>query len=95
MFRKYTLKKTVSVVVATIAFSSAMYAQEAVNMSTTELKDEASNLANARKYLEARPYIVELIKRIENTDDKALRALLEQFYYFEAYGYLQEYGLFC
>ncbi|MBO5254854.1 MAG: tetratricopeptide repeat protein [Opitutales bacterium] len=91
MFRKYTLKKTVSVIVATIAFSSAMYAQEAVNMSTTELKDEASNLANARKYLEARPYIVELIKRIENTDDKALRALLEQFYYFEAYGYLQEY----
>ena len=60
-------------------------------MSTTELKDEASNLANARRYLEARPYIVELIKRIEVSEDKALRAMLQQFYFFEAYGYLQEY----
>jgi len=90
-FRKNILIKTVSVILATVAFSSFGYAQEAVNMSTTELKDEASNLANARRYLEARPYVVELIKRIENTDDKSLRALLEQFYYFEAYGYLQEY----
>ena len=71
--------------------ASASLAQEAVNMSTTELKEEASNLANARKYLEARPYIEELIKRIESSDDKALRELLQQFYFFEAYGYLQEY----
>ncbi len=82
----------IAVVFALVAVcSNSVSAQEAINMSTTELKDEASNLANARRYLEARPYIVELIKRIESTDDKALRDLLQQFYFFEAYGYLQEY----
>ncbi len=85
------LNKVVVALVLTAVCSGSVFAQEAINMSTTELKDEASNLANARRYLEARPYIVELIKRIENTEDKALRALLQQFYFFEAYGYLQEY----
>ena len=84
------LKKTAAALLVFAAVSGA-YAQEAVNMSTTELKNEASNLANARKYLEARPYIVELVKRIEASDDKALRDLLQQFYFFEAYSYLQEY----
>jgi len=83
--------KAVSALLLLAVFPSVAGAQDAVNMSTSELKDEASNLANARRYLEARPYIVELIKRIESSEDKALRSLLQQFYFFEAYGYLQEY----
>ncbi len=95
-FKKYILTKTAMLVVAMVAFSNGTYAQEAVNMSTTMLKDEASNLANQKRYLEARPFIAELIKRIEglDADDKSvadLRNSLDQFYYFEAYGYLQEY----
>ncbi len=90
-FRINIAKKAVSAIILAVVCSVG-YAQEAANMSTTELKDEASNLANARKYFEARPYIVELIKRIEGSDDKALREMLQQFYFFEAYSYLQEYG---
>lgn len=85
-----TIKKAAVAVLLAVC-SACAYAQDAANMSTTELKDEAVNLANAHRYLEARPYIVELIKRIESSEDKALRALLQQFYFFEAYGYLQEY----
>ena len=81
-----TIKKAAVAVLLAVC-SACAYAQDAANMSTTELKDEAVNLANAHRYLEARPYIVELIKRIESSEDKALRALLQQFYFFEAYSY--------
>lgn len=90
-FKRNIIAKTVSVLLLAAAFSGSASAQDVSGMSTTELRDEATSLANARRYLEARPYIAELIKRIEPSEDKSLRALLQQFYFFEAYGYLQEY----
>ncbi len=61
-------------------------------MGTTDLKNEASALVDEKKYIEARPYIVELVKRITDSEDQNLKKELEQLYYFEAFGYLQEYN---
>lgn len=87
-----TLRGVFAAVLAAVAASQALHAQQVTQMGTTDLKNEATALVGEQKYLEARPYIVELIKRITDSEDQNLKKELEQMYYFEAYGYLQEYN---
>ncbi len=88
-----TLKNIFAAVVLMSALSiGATRAQETASMAVSELRKEAMVLVEQQKYLEARPYIRELIKRFKDSDDASLKATLEQFYYFEAYGNLQEYA---
>ena len=56
-FKRSIIAKTVSVLLLAAAFSGSASAQDVSGMSTTELRDEATSLANARRYLEARPYV--------------------------------------
>ena len=93
MFKLRTLKRIFAVAALMFTLSiDALHAQEVASMAVSELRKEAMVLVGQQKYLEARPYIQELIKRFKDSDDASLKATLEQFYYFEAYGYLQEYA---
>ena len=69
----------------------AQDAAEVKQMGTTVLKDQAMELVNAKRYLEARPYMVELVTRISGSDDANLKKQLEDLYFFMAYSYVQEY----
>ena len=66
-------------------------AAEVVQMGTSDLKKEAMALVNDKNYVAARPYMLELIKRLSESEDKKLRDNLPELYYFVAYSYLQEY----
>lgn len=91
-FNSKILKGVFVLILAVLASSRIAVAQGVAQMGTTDLKNEASALVDEKRYIEARPYIVELIKRISDSDDKNLKKELEQMYYFEAFGYLQEYN---
>ena len=73
------------------AAALAQDAAEVKQMGTTVLKDQAMELVNAKRYLEARPYMVELVTRISDSDDANLKKQLEDLYFFMAYSYVQEY----
>ena len=92
IFNRQILKGAAVAVLALLASVRAAEAQQVAQMGTTDLKNEASALVDEKKYIEARPYILELVKRIKDSDDQYLKKELEQMYYFEAFGYLQEYN---
>lgn len=92
IFNRQILKGAAVAVLALLASVRAASAQQVAQMGTTDLKNEASALVDEKKYIEARPYILELVKRIKDSDDQNLKKELEQMYYFEAFGYLQEYN---
>ena len=91
-FNSKLIKGALIAFVSMLASSQSMFAQSVVQMGTTELKTEAKALVDENKYLEARAYIVELIKRVNDSQDEALKKELEQLNYFLAFGYLQEYN---
>ncbi len=75
-----------------VAFSQSSFAQGVAQMGTAELKSEAKTLVDENRYVEARPFLVELIKRISDSEDPDVKKELDQMYYFLAFGYLQEYN---
>ena len=87
---KFLKRALLAAVVAAAAQLS--FAQNVVQMGTTELKNEAKSLVDENRYIEARQYILELVKRINDSQDENLKKELEQLNYFLAYGYLQEYN---
>ena len=87
IFNRQILKGAAVAVLALLASVRAASAQQVAQMGTTDLKNEASALVDEKKYIEARPYILELVKRIKDSDDQNLKKELEQMYYFEAFGY--------
>ena len=66
------------------------FSQNAKEMGTTELKDAATDLIEKKDYVGARPYLEQLIIRINDSDDKKLKVQLPDLYFFMAYGYMQE-----
>ena len=92
IFNSKLIKGALIAFVSLLATSQSAFAQSVVQMGTTELKTEAKALVDENKYLEARPFIVELIKRINDSQDEALKKELEQLNYFLAFSYLQEYN---
>ena len=86
IFNRQILKGAAVAVLALLASVRAASAQQVAQMGTTDLKNEASALVDEKKYIEARPYILELVKRIKDSDDQNLKKELEQMYYFEAFG---------
>ncbi len=88
------LIKIITAACAAAVLPAAALAQDAAEvkqMGTTVLKDQAMELVNAKRYLEARPYMVELVTRISGSDDANLKKQLEDLYFFMAYSYVQEY----
>ena len=67
------------------------FSQNVQQMGTTQLKDAAQECIEKKDYVSARPYLDQLIVRINDSDDKRLRAQLPDLYFFKAYSYLQEY----
>ena len=63
-----------------------------VQMGTSDLKKEAMSRVNDQNYVEARPYMIELIKRLSDSEDAKLKDNLPELYYFVAYSYLQEFN---
>ena len=92
IFNSKLIKGALIAFVSLLATSQSAFAQSVVQMGTTELKTEAKALVDENKYLEARPFIVELIKRINDSQDEVLKKELEQLNYFLAFSYLQEYN---
>ena len=90
---KTRLIKTALALCAASIFAASASAQDAEvkQLGTTELKDQAMALVNDKRYLEARPYMTELITRISDSDDANLKKQLEDLYFFMAYSYVQEY----
>ena len=80
-----------AVCAASIFAASASAQEEVKQLGTTDLKDQALGLVNSKKYIEARPYMNELITRLSDTDDDKIRKQLEDLYFFMAYSYVQEY----
>ena len=91
-FNSRFIKGALIAFVSVLAASQSMFAQSVAQMGTTELKTEAKTLVDENRYLEARPFIVELMKRINDSQDENLKKELEQLNYFLAFGYLQEYN---
>lgn len=79
--------------------ASAKPAEQAIpneikQMGVSALNAEMKNLIAAKKFVEARPYVDELLKRFagsENTDESARKAV-PTLYYFKAYSYFQDYA---
>ena len=67
-------------------------AQEVSSLSMRELQGEAQGFIKQKKYIDARPYIEELVVRINESTSSTLKGNLPELYYFWAYGYLQEYN---
>ena len=70
------LIKIITAACAAAVLPAAALAQDAAElkqMGTTVLKDQAMELVNAKRYLEARPYMVELVTRISDSDDANLK----------------------
>lgn len=87
------LIKTALALCAAFIYAASAAAQDAEvkQLGTTELKDQAMSLVNDKRYLEARPYMAELVTRISDSDDANLKRQLEDLYFFTAYSYVQEY----
>ena len=92
---KNRILKTAFALCASATMLSVAVAQDAKSMAkqlgTTQLKDQTLSLVNSQKYLEARPYMTELITRINDSDDVKMKKQLEDLYFFMAYSYVQEY----
>ncbi len=63
-------------------------AQDLKSEGSIQLKNTADNFIRQAQYVDARPYIQELITRLEPGNDKSQ---LEGLYFFMGYGYVQEY----
>ncbi len=91
-FNSKRIKVALLALASFVAASQSTFAQEVAQMGTTDLKNEAKVLVDENRYLEARPFITELVKRINDSGDDVLKKELEQMHYFLAFGYLQEYN---
>ncbi len=67
-------------------------AQEVSSLSMRELQNEAQGYIKQKKYIDARPYLEELVLRTNESASASLKSNLAEYYYFWAYGYLQEYA---
>lgn len=66
-------------------------AQDAAGMTLTELQTEASALVDSKAFIEARPYLMELVTRFE-AETGPLKDSLESVYFYLGVGYLIEYS---
>ncbi len=73
-------------------FANRSFGQEIGQMGTTALKDEVTTLIKGKKYIDARPYLEELLKRLAEVTDQKIQDELHELYYFYGFGFLQEYG---
>ena len=89
-FRFGTIKVFLAFGAYAMASALCAFGQDVIQMGTLELKNEATALIGEKRYVEARPYMHELIKRINDSTDATLKAQLEELYYFDAFSYLQE-----
>ena len=67
-------------------------AQEVSSLSMRELQNEAQGYIKQKRYIDARPYLEELVLRTNESASASLKSNLAEYYYFWAYGYLQEYA---
>ncbi len=92
--RQYPLSSFFALLAAILAmFASTLSAQDnkdIIQMGTSALKDEAMALVNQKKYLDARPYMEQLILRIQESENEKLKDQLESLYFFMAFSYIQE-----
>lgn len=66
----------------------AIQAQSLSEKGVSELRDEANKFIEDQQFLMARPILEELVRRFSEMDDKSL---LQDFYFFLGYSYVQEY----
>ena len=91
-FKSRIIRNALAASILTVMSVNCGLAQEVVQMGTGDLRKEAMSLVADKKYVDARPYLQELIKRISESEDPSLKSNLQEFFYFEAYSYLQEFS---
>lgn len=84
--------RTLVVAACVLASNCVAWSQEVSQMGTVDLKAEAFSLVEAKRYVDARAHLKELILRLEESEDKELRKELAQMYYFYAYGFFIEFA---
>lgn len=87
--RKYILNL---VLVLTLGLQgiASLYGQ-AESLTLSQLQTKAVELVDSQNYLEARPYLMELVSRFE-AEDAETKKRLEAVYFYLGVGYLVEYG---
>lgn len=83
--------KAIAMAACVLASTCVVWSQEVAQMGTADLKTEVTDFIKGKRYVEARPYLKELIVRLESSEDKELRKELAQMYYFYAYGFFLEF----
>ncbi|WOO41604.1 tetratricopeptide repeat protein [Rubellicoccus peritrichatus] len=87
--RKYILKY---IFVLTLWLPGAVFLHgQAESLTLSQLQTKAVELVDSQQYLQARPYLTELVSRFE-AEDPETKKRLEAVYFYLGVGYLVEYG---